>query len=338
MELLYVGLKSGPEALLTAEARIPFRELCARPLAGGISNLATFSALLKGVVQAYTILNDFKPDVVVATGGYASAACSLAQIVRGGKLLLHEQNILPGRTNLWLSRFAWKICVTFEDSARYFPADKTLVTGLPIRDGLLYHLPKTDSRKYLGLDPDKFTMLVLGGSQGAVSINRVIVDSLEVLASLPMQVLHQAGRRNIEEVERRCVATRWAGYHVRPYIDDIRYAYGAADIVLCRSGASTIAEITALGLPALLVPYPYAYRDHQRLNAEFLARNGAAIVIPDSALNANVLVDTLVRLINSPDELQQMSKASRKLGKPQAAKEIASLILSNVARGESFSL
>ena len=301
--------------------------MTSRPLKKMLSpgSVLTAVALAGGFAQALKALNGFKPDVVIGTGGYVSASVLLAQAFRRGRILIHEQNVLPGRTNRWLSRFASKICVTFEDSISYFPPGKTVVTGLPIRSELLGLPGEEEARAALGLEPGKFTILVLGGSQGARRLNDVVAGSIPRLRAMPVQVLHQAGERNYEEAEARRKSAGWAAYHVHAYFDDMRLAYGAADLVVCRCGASTVAEITAVGLPAILVPYPYAYADHQRYNGEFVARNGGGIVISDADINAELLADAVERFLASPEKLERMAEASRNLGKPYAARDIAAI-------------
>jgi UDP-N-acetylglucosamine--N-acetylmuramyl-(pentapeptide) pyrophosphoryl-undecaprenol N-acetylglucosamine transferase len=326
-ELLYLGSRGGFEARLAAEADIPYFGLTSRKLRKAVSVGAVLAvgSLGKGLMEALEALNRFKPDLVIGTGGYAAAAVVLAQGLRRGRSLIHEQNAVPGRTNLWLSRFATRICVTFPDSAAYFPARKTVVTGLPIRAGLLDLPDKAEARSSLGLSPELFTVLVLGGSQGAVRLNQAVGDAIPELRQMPVQVLHQSGERNFEEADRLRESAGWDRYRVRAFFDDMRYAYASADLVVCRSGASTLAEIAAAGLPSILVPYPHAHADHQLHNAEYVVRGGGALLVRDSDLDANGLVDHIGRLISSPDELRKMSDASRRLGRPHAARDIVAV-------------
>jgi len=327
--LLYVGSRGGPEAKLAAEAGIPFSGLTTRSLGRlfSLGMIPTAAAFGKGFMEALSILRRFEPELVIGTGGYAAAPVVLAQVLRGGRTVIHEQNTVPGRTNRWLGRFASAICVTFEDSMRYFPPGKTVVTGLPIRSQILNAPGKAEARSALGLDPDTFTILVLGGSQGARRVNQAVAEALQALSRLPVQVFHQAGERNFREAEEGAKALAWDGYHLCAYVDDMGLAYGAADLAVSRCGASTIAEITAVGLPAILVPYPYAYADHQRLNAEFVSRNGAGIIVSDSELTGGILTDTIGRLLNSPEEIRKMGEASRKLGRPNAARDVVAVAL-----------
>jgi UDP-N-acetylglucosamine--N-acetylmuramyl-(pentapeptide) pyrophosphoryl-undecaprenol N-acetylglucosamine transferase len=326
-KLLYLGSKDGPEERLAEGAGVEFHGITGRRLGKPLSpdGALTILALGKGFCEALVALREFKPDLVIGTGGYASAAVVMAQVCRRGKTLIHEQNAIPGRTNLWLSRFVSKTCVTFEESIRYFPAGKAIVTGLPIRVELL-HLPaKASARKKLGLEPHVFTLLALGGSQGARRLNEILLEAAPLLNKLPVQVIHQTGRRNYEEVEGRRESGGWSRYHVSAYFDDMRPIYAAADLALSRAGASTVAEITAVGLPAILVPYPYAYADHQRANAEFVVSGGGAVVVNESELTGEALVKALKWFVDSPGELANMAAASKRLGKPNAAGDIVAI-------------
>ena len=324
-ELLFVGTRDSLEERLAITSGIRFAGITGRKLkkALSVSSVLTMASLAKGIVEASGILRGFKPDVVIGTGGYASAAVVLAHALRGGKSIIHEADAIPGRTNRWLSRFAIKVCVASEDSLKFLPAGKTVVTGLAIRSELL-DLPRREkARKSLGLDANAFTILVFGGSQGARKLNEVVAESIPGLREMPVQILHQTGPKNYDEALERAQSIGWDRYQVRGYVDDMRSAYAAADLVICRSGFGSISEITAVGLPSILVPYPYSHADHQTKNAEFVARNGGAIVVSDADFSAELLVKTVKRFIESPEELQKMAAASKGLGKPDAAKDIA---------------
>lgn len=318
------------EERLAASAHIPFRGLTSRKLRRLLSpdTLVTAAALAKGCAEALGALSHFKADLVIATGGYVSAAVVLAQALRRGKILIHEQNVVPGRTNLWLGRFADRVCVSFDSTAQYFAPKKTIVTGLPIRSTLRRAMAKEDARRALGIRPDRFTILVLGGSQGARRLNEIVAGAIGDLRDLPVQVLHQVGERNFDEADGLRRSLCWADYHVRAYLEDMLPAYSAADILVSRSGASTVAEVTAIGIPAIFVPYPH-HRDQQQVhNANFVVRNGGALMIQESDLSAKVLADVIRDMFGHPDRLDAMSRASKSLGRPDAAEKIAALALS----------
>lgn len=332
-EILYIGGNGSIEEKLARTAGIPFKGLTARKMRKTLSldSILVIGALVAGLGKAKKILAEFKPDLVIGTGGYASAAVVIANSLKGGKALIHEQNAVPGRTNLWLSRFASRICVTFDNSIKYFPPDKTVLTGLPIRSELLDMPSREDARKSLGLDPDLFTLLVYGGSQGAMRFNQIIKESLSTLKEMPVQILHQTGERNFKDADEVCKSTGWVNYHVYPYFDDVRFAFAATDLMLSRCGASTIAEITALGIPAILVPYPYAYANHQFFNGEFVSKNGGGVLIEESGLTSELFIKTLEQFVSNPSCIEEMHKASKGLGRPHAAKQIAA-IAADIAR------
>lgn len=332
-EILYIGGNGSIEEKLARASGIPFKGLTTRKMRKTLSidSLLAMGALAAGFSAARKMLYQFKPDLVIGTGGYASAAVVIAHAISGGKALIHEQNVIPGRTNLCLSRFASRICVTFDNSIRYFPAEKTVLTGLPIRSEFMDMPAKADAMKSLNLDPNKFTLLVYGGSQGAMKLNQVIKDSLPALRAMPLQIVHQTGERNFQSSEEISKSEGWADYHVYPYFDDTRFVFASTDLMLSRCGASTIAEITALGIPAILVPYPFAYANHQFFNGEFVAKNGGGILIEESKLTSELFIKTLERCISDTTYLDGMRKASISLGKPHAAKQIAA-IAADIAR------
>ncbi|MDD3132936.1 MAG: undecaprenyldiphospho-muramoylpentapeptide beta-N-acetylglucosaminyltransferase [Bacteroidales bacterium] len=323
--LLYIGSSDGPEARLAESANIPFIGLDSRRLGRAISiqNVRALLALARNLGSARSALKDFDADLVIGTGGYAAAAVVLAQVAQRGRTLIHEQNVVPGRTNRFIGRFADKICVTFEDTLRFFPAAKTILTGLPVR-AELKHLPnKAGARRAFNLEEGLFTVLVLGGSQGARQLNRVVGEAAGIAGSEPFQILHQVGERNFEEASAVQSAADSGRYRVLAYIEDMRSAYAAADLVISRSGASTVAEITAIGIPAIFVPYPFAFADHQRLNAEYVARRGGAVVLAEAQLTASALLQQVRGFMESPESLSSMGAASRSLGMPCAADEVA---------------
>lgn len=337
-ELLFIGSRDGVEARLAEEAGIPFFGVTSRKLSRLFSfgTLLTIWSLGVGFREARAKLRRFKPDIVIGTGGYASGAVVLAQASRRGKSIILEPDVIPGRTNRLVGRFASRICLGFEDAEFYFPAKKVAFTGSPVRRELLTLPGRTEARAALGLDAEPFTVLVIGGSQGAKRLNQVVVEAVPLLSGMRVQILHQVGPKNYGEAEGSRKNAGWDAYHVRAYIEDMRNAYAAADVIMCRCGSSTIAEITAIGLPAILVPYPYAHADHQRLNAEYVAYNGGGVVVSDYDITARFFANTVKRLVSSPDELARMSEASKAIGKPNAAHDIARLAM-DLARGTGSS-
>lgn len=331
-ELLFVGSRHGPEGRLAALDGLDFRAVTSGPIVGMLS-LRTAKSLFKlglGVMKSFQILGEFRPDVLIGAGGYTSAGVLVAGRMRGIPIVIHEQNSIPGRTNRILARLANRVCVTFDESLGYFPKGKSVITGLPVRQAIVEGMDVRAARQSLQLDPEKFTVLVIGGSQGARRINDAVLEAVPSLIDADLQVLHLVGSKNYGDVVSR--KPDIAGYVSAPYMDDMAAAYSAADLVVSRSGASTIAEITVRGLPSVLIPYPFAHAGHQLRNAEAVAKVGAAVVIEESALTASSLVQTILILAADTTRLAEMASWSRSLGRPDAAKEIAKIVQEVAAR------
>ena len=329
VELLYIGSSHGPEGEIARNAGIDFIAIPSGPLSKALSmrNVSSFGKLIAGVFRARRILKRFAPDVVIGTGGYVTAAILLAQRSLGGRIVIHEQNALPGRTNRILARIADRICVTFESSAAFLPKGKVVVTGLPIRREF-HSLPgKAEARRALGLDEDLFTVVAIGGSHGARKPNEIIAAAWPLIDVGKVQLLHQVGERNIKEMRARVgSAEEQHRYRVEAYVD-MPLALASADLVISRSGASSIAEITGVGLASILFPYPHAYADHQTKNAEYLVEHGAAVLCNDSDTTPEMLAGIILGLSSSPDKLSAMASASAALGKPDAADHVARLAI-----------
>ena len=332
VEILYMGSSHGPEGEIARGAGLEFAAIPSGPLTKALSvrNASSLGKLIVGVFRARRILKRFGPDVVIGTGGYVTAAILLAQ---RRKIVIHEQNARPGRTNLMLARFADKICVTFEASAAFLPRDKVVVTGLPIRREFRSLPDKAEARRALGLSEDAFTIVAVGGSQGARKPNEIVAAAWPILDDGATQLLHQVGARNIDEMSARLgLPEEHPRYRVEAYID-MPLALASADLVVSRSGASTIAEITAVGLPSILFPYPHAYADHQTTNARCLVDGGAAVLCSDASTTPETLAGIISDLRDSPDKLAAMARASAALGKPDAADRVAQIALSIADRG-----
>lgn len=322
--VLFIGTERGLEKKILSELGLPLRTLKVEGLKGR-SPVRIPIALLKipgSLLASFRILRTFQPAVVVGVGGYASGPAVLAARLLGIRTAIAEQNAFPGLTNRILGRFVHRIFVTFSASASWFPADRTRVTGNPIRGAFLPDQMKTGER-----DP-RFTLLIFGGSQGSHAINRIVMDALDSLGDLKDRIrfIHQTGEKDRETVED---GYRKRGFtaEVAPFILDMAAAYRTADLLLCRAGATSIAEITAGGKAAILIPFPFAVNDHQTKNAEFLVRSGAAEMIPERELDGPKLAATIERLYRRPEEIQKMEKASASLGNIRAAAAIVAACL-----------
>jgi UDP-N-acetylglucosamine--N-acetylmuramyl-(pentapeptide) pyrophosphoryl-undecaprenol N-acetylglucosamine transferase len=319
-EVTFVGSSRGIENRVVPERGYRLRSLPVRALRGqGAAGLA--AAVLRlpvSLVSAWRLLGEIRPELVVGVGGYASGPAVLAARSRRVPTVLLEQNAHPGLTNRLLGRFVDRICVAFPESAAYFPKDRTVETGNPVRPPAAPAAQKDRS----------FSILIFGGSAGAHRLNEIGVAAMAELAkaSGAPRIVHQSGEAELPRVSQRY---RELGIEadVRAFIDDMASAYAAADLVVCRAGATTLAELTALGKPAVLVPYPYAADDHQRKNAESLVARGAAAMILDRDLDAERLARTVARLRDEPVRLAAMAEAARRLGRPDAAERVVDVCL-----------
>lgn len=279
----------------------------------------------------WKIYTDF-PDIVFSKGGYASFPAIFAARIFGIPLIIHESDSVPGRVNKWAGKFAKRIAISFPQTSKYFPKEKTALTGNPVRRAFLIPA-KAGAKEFLKLDENIPIILVIGGSQGAKAINDNFIDILPKIAE-KYQVIHQCGKKNIDQVNQRASIIMDKSpykdrYHSFAYLDEsaMRMAYGVADIVISRAGSGSIFEIAASGLPSILIPIKISAQDHQKKNAYAYAQSGAADVIEETNLSPNVLFSEIERLLNDKGRLESMSKSAKKFSKPDAAKKIADEIL-----------
>lgn len=333
-EILYAGKTGGLEAGLAARAGLPFQSI---PLAGlqrrlAVRNVTAVWQAARGVIRARRILTGFRPDAVVGTGGYVCGPVVLAAALSGIPTLIHEQNALPGMTNRLLSRFVSRVAVTFADAVRYFPRrDRVVLTGLPVRPEILAFC-REEARRTLGVPVTGRLVLCFGGSQGARTINEAMAEVLPRFAGRPgVYFIHVTGPAQFEpfmaSLARAGLSSPQSGnITVKSYLYEMPAALAAADLVICRAGAATIAELTVAGLPCVLVPYPHATGNHQEFNARALEKQGAALVIRDAELSGSLLSREVAQLLAGEKRLQEMAAASKKLGRPGALADIIALI------------
>jgi UDP-N-acetylglucosamine--N-acetylmuramyl-(pentapeptide) pyrophosphoryl-undecaprenol N-acetylglucosamine transferase len=316
-DVLFIGTARGIENRLVPAAGYPLQLV----RVGALKNVSVMTRaktafdLPRAVWDASRMLNEFAPDVVIGVGGYASGPAMLAAVVKHIPTLAFEPNVVPGFANRVVARFVSGAAVHFEETAKYFRHAE--VTGVPVRQAFFEIPPKR------GGVP---TLLVFGGSQGAHAINQAMIRCLpELRRQAPgMHIIHQTGERDYNDALAAYQALGESA-EVFKFIEDMPAAFARADLVVCRSGASTVAEITAAGKPAIFVPFPRAADDHQRVNAEALARVGAAVVVEESKLEGVWLAETIAALLGDPRRLQAMSEAARALAHPNAARDIAAL-------------
>jgi UDP-N-acetylglucosamine:LPS N-acetylglucosamine transferase len=325
VETLWVGGEGGMEKSLVNRQGIPFRSI---PAAGvhGVSLPAlprNLTLLGRGVFAARKILNDFKPDVLFFTGSYVAVPMALAG--HSTSSLLYVPDIEPGMALKSLARFADVIAVTTEESQKFFKK-QVYETGYPLRPDLALWDRRT-AQQHLGIAGNLPVLLVFGGSKGARSINLAVWNHLLALLA-KFEVIHISGEtdwQNVQIMREQLPAELAARYHAMPYLHEMGAALASADIVVSRAGASTLGEYPLFALPAILVPYPHAWR-YQKVNADYLTRRGAAITLEDHRLN-NELLTTLNVLLGNPNKLKAMRAAMFELSHPRAAEKIASALI-----------
>ncbi len=345
MEVCWVGSVGGMEQSLVERAGLTYESIAAVGLRGKnpLAALRSLWTLGRGYRQSRRIISRFKPEVLFVTGGYVCAPVALAASRAGVPIIIYLPDIQPGLAIKFLARLAERVAVTTAEARAFFKPGLAVVTGYPVRPELARPAEgenelevKLAARRQLGLADELPVLLVFGGSRGARSLNRAVTGQLEAYLAMS-QVIHVTGNLDIEWVQARRVALPpelQARYHVSAYLhEEMVAALLAADLVVSRAGASTLGEFPAAGLPAILVPYPYAGA-HQHLNADFLARQQAAIVINDAEVEIK-LHQTVIDLLTNPEKLQAMHRAAKSLAIPDAAARLAQQILEVGYRGRS---
>jgi UDP-N-acetylglucosamine--N-acetylmuramyl-(pentapeptide) pyrophosphoryl-undecaprenol N-acetylglucosamine transferase len=327
-QVLYVGTQEGMESKLVPASGLTFQKVSARGWQGRKPDqlIKALKAINKGKKEAQSIIEDFKPEAVIGTGGYACLPIAQAAVHSKIPVFIHEQNAYPGLTNRLISIWAKKVMITFAEAGAHFPKSarsKLVLTGLPVRSEI-QSMTRAGACDRLGLDPQKLTLLSIGGSRGAQSINNAMLHVIkELYGSEKVQIIHACGSR---DYDRMCQNLQESGIDcdgqsniiLKPYIDEMQYALGAADICVGRAGAAFIAEITVCGIPAILIPYPYASGDHQTHNAKSLVNQNAAIMIEDKELTGPHLLGQIGQLLNDEALRKQMKENSITAGRPEA--------------------
>lgn len=315
----WIGTHSGIEARLVPNLKLPISYIDIQGLRrNGLRGwLAAPWRVFKAIYQSYRILREQRPQVVLSMGGYVSGPAAIAARLLGIPLLLHEQNSIAGWTNKILANFACKIMVAFP-SAFSSHAKKRVETGNPIRESILSVDPCWQRSPHESLN-----ILVLGGSQGASILNQIVPDALALLPpTYSLKIWHQTGKAHLDTTI-NYYKTRQIEATITDFIEDMAKAYAFADIIICRSGALTIAEVAAAGISSILIPYPYAVDDHQTYNARYLSEKEAAFLLLQSELSAKRLCELLLTLITQPEKRLRMAKASYQLAKRLATKNVA---------------
>ncbi|MFM9007918.1 MAG: undecaprenyldiphospho-muramoylpentapeptide beta-N-acetylglucosaminyltransferase [Bacteroidota bacterium] len=327
-EFLFVGAEGRMEMEKVPAAGY---DIVGLPIAGikrelSVDNLRFPFKLVRSLMKAGSVVRKFNPDVAVGVGGYASGPMLYIASRRGVPTLIQEQNSFPGITNRLLSRKASAICVAYPGMERFFPADRIVFTGNPVRKELLDTAGLRDEAfRFFGLDPSLPTLLVVGGSQGARSINQAVRSGIELLNAAGVQLIWQTGKAFLQDA-RKAVAPLGAKAWVDAFITRMDLAYANSDVVIGRAGASTVSELCIVRKPAILVPLPTAAEDHQTKNCKALVDQGAAILVTDDQASSRLIHDAL-ELLRNPDRRRSLAEKLGSLARPHAAEEIAQHVI-----------
>ena len=329
-EILFVGALGKMEMEKVPAAGFPIVGL---PVAGFHRgeiwrNLTFVPKLVASIWKARSVVRRFRPDCVIGVGGYASGPVLLVSTQMGIPTLLQEQNSYAGVTNKWLGRKANKICVAYRDMDRFFPCEKIVFTGNPIRKGLVGLVQKSDeSLRIFGLDPEKPVVLVVGGSLGARTLNNAIRGSMDLIRASEVQFIWQTGKIYYHEIKGEMDANPAENVHQLEFIQRMDLAFAAADLVISRAGAGTISELCVVGKPVILVPSPNVAEDHQTANAKALADQGAAVLIKDSETKERLVKEALA-LVMDKLKLNELAANIMKMGTPDATRDIVEVVAS----------
>lgn len=344
-QVLFVGSERGIEARAIPRLGYQLELISAAGIRGkgSLAKLKGAAMMIYGYAQSRKILHRFQPDLVLGVGGYASLPMVMA--ARGMEIprYIHEQNALPGMSNKVLSRVANKVFISLEESAKFFPKDCTLLTGNPLRKQILEMLTQTETENPPSIPPllkggsepceqRGFNLFIFGGSQGAHALNVALPQAVAQLSPEQqrlIKIIHQTGEADLQQVQAAYQANGLEA-DVRPFIDDMATAYRQADLLICRAGATTIAEVTALGKACLFVPFPHATDDHQRKNAEALLKKGACEMLVEQEIGGKGLSEAIARLMENRDALKLIGENAAALARLDAARVIVDQMLEGV--------
>jgi UDP-N-acetylglucosamine--N-acetylmuramyl-(pentapeptide) pyrophosphoryl-undecaprenol N-acetylglucosamine transferase len=330
-DIVFIGGRGGLEERVVPEQGYSLELLEVEGLKGkrGMKRAKSLYKALAATYRAIGLLRRLKPVGVIGSGSYASGPVVLAAKLLRLKTAILEQNAIPGITNRYLGRFVDRVYVSFEESCCYFPEERVMLAGNPVRREILEEAAR-QREELIARRKSSFTILVFGGSQGAKTINTAVLDALEYLTDMvnSIRIIHQTGVEWCDEVragyERKGLLSAGSGkrngsiVEVLPFIEDMSTAYASADLVICRAGATSIAEITALGLASVLIPYPFAADNHQEVNARLLSGRGAAVMVGQDGLTGQVMAEEIRTLYNDREKLHGIRSASKALGRPGA--------------------
>jgi UDP-N-acetylglucosamine--N-acetylmuramyl-(pentapeptide) pyrophosphoryl-undecaprenol N-acetylglucosamine transferase len=334
-QILFIGTEDGLEKELVPKEgfNIEFINVQGFERKLSIKNICSVIKSFKGIFQAKKIINKFKPDVVVGTGGYVCGSVVLCAAMMKIPTVIHEQNVFPGFTIKILSKFALYVALSFKESEKYIKRKKEVyITGNPVRKELLESDYQT-CREKMDIGKDKFLILAFGGSLGAEKINETVVDFIKTnVQNKKIIIILGTGKREYELVIKKLKENEIDIYSnnnvkIYPYIYNMNEVMAASDLVICRAGAITLSELTAIGKPSILIPSPYVANNHQEYNAKALEKIGAAIVLDENKINSNSLTSQVKKLIENRELLGKMKKKAQSIGKIDATKKLTNLVL-----------
>ncbi|WP_076462286.1 undecaprenyldiphospho-muramoylpentapeptide beta-N-acetylglucosaminyltransferase [Limosilactobacillus caccae] len=328
-EVLYVGTTRGLENKIVPDAGIKLETMHMQGFKRSLSleNFKTIYLFLNSVHHAKKIINDFKPDVVLGTGGYVSGAVLYAAAKKHIPTVIHEQNSVVGVTNKFLSRYVDQIAIAFDDARSQFPSEKVTMTGNPRAQQVAAQENSDFSWTSYGLSDDLPTLMVFGGSQGAPKINQTVVEAIPEFNKRDYQVVFATGQKRYDNVKKLLAGVK-VGDNVKvvPYIKDMPAKMPKVAALVSRAGATTIAEVTALGVPTIMIPSPYVTANHQVKNAQALVHNNAGLMITEDKLDARSLLVQADKIMEDTDLRQQMAAAAKKMGRPDAADRLIKVL------------
>ena len=318
-EVVFVGTARGLETRIVPENGFRLSVINSAGLknVGVVGKLKGLAVLPKSFIEARTLLREFGPDVAVGAGGYVSGPVLMMASLMRVPTLVMDSNALPGFTNRRLARFIDKAALTFEEAVPFF-GNKGVVTGNPVRKEF-FEISEPESS-------DRIRLLIFGGSQGARAINTAMIEALASLTCEGLEITHQTGEADLENVQAAYAVANFSNVDVRPYISDMVTQFAKSDLIICRAGATTCAELAAAGKASIMVPLPTAADDHQRKNAEAMQKAGASRMILQKDLTGPVLAEEIGRLIRSPETITAMERAAKKLARSDAAEATVDLI------------
>lgn len=328
--LYYIGCARNPEKDIASRERIDFYSLnvSGMPRKPGLKLLFWLIELFIAIFGAAGYLLKLKPDVVFGTGGYVTGPVLMAAWVLGVPYVIHDPDAHPGIVNKFMSRGAKSVSLAFEEAKKYIKNNNINVWGNPIR-GSLSSIDKNTALQELGLSPDRKTILAIGGSQGAKTINDALGGAVSVLVKeMDYQIIHQTGKKNFDEYirdfyEKHPEMRDNSAYIARPYFDDMSLPLKAADMAVSRAGSLSISELSLCELPSVLIPYPYAAADHQRFNARAMENSGAALYLEDAECTSERLIELICFILSDPEKLKRMQEVNKTLARPDSAENIA---------------